>query len=440
MSQSHYVAYALMAVPLAFLGLPLYVYVPATYADLPGIGLAVVGTALFAARLLDLFTDPIVGIVSDRLRQRVHPLIWVGIGVPAMASGVHLLFNPASDATVWYLLISVSLTFLGWTLIAVPYYALGAEITHQAQPRRLLAFWREAGMLIGALLALIVAALSVDSALSAMSEILLWLLPISAIALMIPARHAKPQLASTDLGRRSLKQLWQHVSHPMRRLLSLHFINALAAGIPATLFLLYTDNVLHISQQAGGLLLLMYFLAGILSLPLWSAIAERYGSLQTWRIALSVAALCFLPAAFLGPGDTYLFALVCLLTGATLGADIALPASIQAHLANTASDTTQQPQQGMSFGLWGMTGKLALACAVGITFPLLSLAPTEHAQAQYLPWLYALLPVVLKVCAIALLSTSMNLFTGKGEDDAQEIDHEENTRNHPIDHARFERV
>ena len=35
--------YALPAVPLAFLGLPLYVYLPAHYAALPGIGLAAVG-------------------------------------------------------------------------------------------------------------------------------------------------------------------------------------------------------------------------------------------------------------------------------------------------------------------------------------------------------------------------------------------------------------
>ena len=51
-------AYALPAVALAFLGLPLYVYLPAHYAELPGIGLAAVGAVLLFARLLDLLTDP----------------------------------------------------------------------------------------------------------------------------------------------------------------------------------------------------------------------------------------------------------------------------------------------------------------------------------------------------------------------------------------------
>ena len=50
-------AYALPAVSLAFLGLPLYVYLPAHYAALPGVGLAAVGVVLLVARLLDLLTD-----------------------------------------------------------------------------------------------------------------------------------------------------------------------------------------------------------------------------------------------------------------------------------------------------------------------------------------------------------------------------------------------
>ena len=46
--------YALPAIPLAFLGLPLYVYLPAHYADLPGLGLAAVGAVLLARPLLPL--------------------------------------------------------------------------------------------------------------------------------------------------------------------------------------------------------------------------------------------------------------------------------------------------------------------------------------------------------------------------------------------------
>ena len=55
LSRQHLAAYALLAVPLAFLGLPLYVYLPAQYAAMPEIGLALSGLVLMGARLLDLF-------------------------------------------------------------------------------------------------------------------------------------------------------------------------------------------------------------------------------------------------------------------------------------------------------------------------------------------------------------------------------------------------
>ncbi len=65
--------YAVPAIPLAFLGLPLYVYLPAHYAGLPGLGLAAVGVVLLLARLLDLVTDPLVGLLSDRSRPYLRP-------------------------------------------------------------------------------------------------------------------------------------------------------------------------------------------------------------------------------------------------------------------------------------------------------------------------------------------------------------------------------
>lgn len=75
-------AYAAPAVPLAFLGLPLYVYLPAHYAALPGIGLAAVGGVLLLARLIDLVTDPLVGLLSDRLRPHLRPQWLMLPGVP----------------------------------------------------------------------------------------------------------------------------------------------------------------------------------------------------------------------------------------------------------------------------------------------------------------------------------------------------------------------
>lgn len=399
--------YALPAVPLAFLGLPLYVYLPAHYAALPAIGLGMVGLVLFAARLLDLVTDPLVGVLADRSRQRLRPQWLMSLGGALMALGVWWLFRPGQDAGALYLFASLSLTYLGWTLLAIPYYALGAELGAERGQTRVSA-WREGGMIAGTLAALVLpTALAAADALAVSAAALLWLLPPALLAIWLvraPSGHAGAAPASHLLA------MWRQTSRPARQLLGIHLLNTLAGGTAATLFVLYTRDVLGLDQAGGGLLLLLYFAAGLLALPLWVMLARRIGRVRAWRAAMLFAALGFVPAAFLGPGDALAFALVCVLTGATLGADIALPAAVQGAIVVDESRVQARPRGGALFGLWGMAGKLALALSAGLALPLLALLSqplTGWSAAEVTPWLYAGLPVLIKLGAVAALRRSV---------------------------------
>ena len=59
-------AHGILGLPLAIIGYPLAIWIPAHYAGSLGIGLATVGTILMLARLTDVLTDPIMGEISDR--------------------------------------------------------------------------------------------------------------------------------------------------------------------------------------------------------------------------------------------------------------------------------------------------------------------------------------------------------------------------------------
>ena len=63
-------AYGLMAMPLAFAALPLYVHVPRFYAERGGIALSLLGALLLGTRLLDALVDPWLGGWADRLPRR----------------------------------------------------------------------------------------------------------------------------------------------------------------------------------------------------------------------------------------------------------------------------------------------------------------------------------------------------------------------------------
>jgi Na+/melibiose symporter-like transporter len=182
-------------------------------------------------------------------------------------------------------------------------------------------------------------------------------------------------------------------------LLLAYAVNACANALPATLFLLYVEHRLG-APQAAGTLLLTYFIFGIAALPLWLWLAGCIGAARSWRISLYVACAGFVPAMFLGAGDVWLFVAVCAATGACLGADLALPASLQAEVAH------RHGHAGALFAAWGMASKLALALAAGVALPLLSLSGFEaRANDDTLPLalLYAAAPIPIKLIAARLI-------------------------------------
>ena len=110
----------------------------------------------------------------------------------------------------------------------------------------------------------------------------------------------------------------------------------------------------------------------------------------------------------LEPGNLWGFAAICLLSGLSVVADVALPASIQADIAQDLSHKNGAVS-GLLFALWGMLTKFALALAVGLALPTLGWLGWESQSAlslQGLLWLYAGVPVALKLVALYWLRTA----------------------------------
>src|SRR5258705_2160790 len=95
-------AYSLPGLPIAALGLPLAVHLPNFYAVEIGLGYGVAGGVFLLARFLDIFLDPVMGVVSDRTRTRWgRRRIWMALSVPIMVIASVMLFMPSAGAT-WH--------------------------------------------------------------------------------------------------------------------------------------------------------------------------------------------------------------------------------------------------------------------------------------------------------------------------------------------------
>jgi GPH family glycoside/pentoside/hexuronide:cation symporter len=138
------VTYALPSLVSSVAALPLVLFVPAFYADDLGVPLAAVGLAIAASRLLDVVTDPLIGIASDRLGLawgRRKP--WIVLGTPLFAVSLWQLFVPGTEASVGSLLGWSALLYLGFTMIDLPHKAWGAELSSDYDERSRITSWRE---------------------------------------------------------------------------------------------------------------------------------------------------------------------------------------------------------------------------------------------------------------------------------------------------------
>ncbi|MEO0994069.1 MAG: MFS transporter, partial [Pseudomonadota bacterium] len=152
-----HLGYALPAIPLAALYLPLFTYVTPFYAAERGVDLAVLGLAWIAIRMFDAVSDPAVGWLSDRTSGRWgRRRVWLAASVPVIAVATWQAFVPPEDAGIGHAALWLFVLTLGWTMAQTPYAAWGAELETGYAARTRVTAWREALVLVGTLVATLV--------------------------------------------------------------------------------------------------------------------------------------------------------------------------------------------------------------------------------------------------------------------------------------------
>jgi glycoside/pentoside/hexuronide:cation symporter, GPH family len=398
--------------------IPLFVLLPPLYADTLGIGLTATGLALFFARAFDLLSDPFIGYLSDRLETRWggrKPLIFCGTILGAI--GALFVLTPADGAGVWYLGLWAIVLYLGWTLISIPYLAWGATLSGDYQGRARVTSVREGFTLLGILAAgavpAIAAAFGYDERAS-LAFIAWGAIGIGVVLFTLLLTRVADPPRQGDVARRDAISIQQILvgmiaNKPFRLLIASWLLNSLANGIPAVLFILFMKHVLSASDIERGVLTFVYFLAGVLGIPFWLWLSGRIGKHRAWCAAMILACAAFAVVPTLASGDIAPFAIICIVTGIALGADMALPPAIQADVAEYDYLRSGRDATGSLFAVWGMVVKLAFALSVVIAFPTLDALgfdpdlPAAENNLLALAVIYSVVPIVFKTGAILLV-------------------------------------
>ncbi|MDK9703376.1 MAG: MFS transporter [Sulfuritalea sp.] len=412
-------AYGALGFPLAFAALPLYVHVPKLYADSVGLPLALVGAVLLLTRFADALIDPLLGQWSDRLGNRRR---LIAFALPLLGLGLATLLAPPADGGVSglaWLVLSLSLTFIGFSLATINYHAWGAEIGETPQERVGVTAAREMFALAGVVVAAALPSLLAKDVATAMQHLGWVFIPVLALAALAtfagapaatPSRDATPGLPLSAV----------FADPRFRRLLAVLATGGIASAIPATLVLFFIADVLQLPEWQG-LFLVIYFVCGGLALPGWVALARRYGKVRTWLASMVLAIASFVWAFLLDAGDGFAFALICAASGAALGAELALPPALLADLlADGRRKGRAAAGAGAYFGVWNFVNKFNLALAAGIALPLVALfgykvgaGDTASQGLLALAATYALLPAAIKVVSLLLLWRWRHHFEGR---------------------------
>ena len=115
------------------------ILLPAFYTDVFGLAPAVMGTMFLAVRLLDTVTDPIMGMVADNTNTKwgkFRPyLLWFAIPFSVVFVLTFITPDFSENGKLAYAYLTYAALMVLYTVVNIPYCALGGVITSDSQER-----------------------------------------------------------------------------------------------------------------------------------------------------------------------------------------------------------------------------------------------------------------------------------------------------------------
>lgn len=399
--------YALPALPLSFLFVPLTALLPAFYAQELGLSLAAVGGFLLVSRLFDVIIDPVLGRWSDNTRTsfgRRRP--WMIVGTPITMFGAWLIFMPPQGADGWHLLIASATIYLGASILGLAYSAWGAEIVDTYHGRSKLAGYREAANVLGIVIASAVPAITAAQGhnidrytMSVMGWAVIIMVPVTVAAALRfipepqrPAKQAMPWFST---------MITVFKNKPFALLCAAYFVMNIGASITNTTLIFFISHYLGQPDLIGPVLLTS-FASVLIGVPFWVWISRRIGKHRAAGISLLIGiCLSGLLAMQLRPGDGWLFVALMGLLGAVSAAFLTLPLGIVGDIIDYDTLRTGESRGGLYFGVWSFFQNVSPALAIGVTLPALQYfgfsaqGDNTPEALQALKYIYCLAPVPL---------------------------------------------
>ena len=415
-------AWALPSLVLSLTMVPVNAVLPTLYAQHAQVSVAAIGTIFLLRSMYDAVSDQVIGFLSDRTRTRIGArLPWIISGAVVTIVGMLMLFRIPPDAGVVYFTIWTLVFFTGATMIGIPYFAWGNELTSDYdESSRVFAF---KGFFdnVGSMLFSVIPIAAVFFGIMATTEYtpdMVWMLGMIVLVAMpvtiIGAFFLAPRGHVTKTPRTTLLQLFRSVkgNRPFQRFITAYLIAGTGYGFFVALIYPFISSYLQISE-AFPMILLVTTICGLAGVPLWIRIVYRLGKHRAWAWGWLFNSIVLVPLIWVEPGESAIIptAILMGLYGLTNGVSAIAPFSILGDVVDYDRLKTGVDRGGNYFAfmmfavkMLGSTGGLALI-VLGAVFgyELAEGSVNTHFANMGMLYMFILAPGIFQLGSIPLI-------------------------------------
>ena len=373
------VAYASPCIVTLCLFAPINI-VQGIYAKHYGVALTTIASIILISRLFDAFSDPVIGMLSDRYYVRFgsrKPFCILGAGLLAFSS-LFLYIPPETVSSTYFLVWSIAF-YAAFTFFEVPHITWGGELASCSNEKTKIYSLRTMASYIGLALFYCLPLFPIFETTDVTPETLKWSV-LLAISLMFPlmifcvykAPDGKSKSNRKAIETISIRSNIRVVlgNKPLCVLLTSYLFLGMSSGMWYGLIFIYVDVYLGLGEEFTKVFLVA-FLVGVCAAGVWYKVGGWFGR----KTALILSCLCaiasYLITGWLTPPQSSFIALLLVKILSTVsfsGQDI-LTKSILSDIADYGRWKYSVNRGGTYFSLYTFASKanMAIGAAIGLT-------------------------------------------------------------------------
>ncbi len=360
--------------------------------DVAGVQPGLAGLVILMGKVWDAINDPLIGWLSDRTHSplgRRYPWMLYGAIPLGISCALLWVILPTQNQHLLFIYYSaiVFLFYLAFTVVLLPYSALGAELTKDYDERTHLISFRSSFSIGGSIFSLILARIILTTIDNPQNKYFILGLICSIIAVLMVyicywgTRHHYFQVIpqkSALTAPSSLPILQQFKialqNRPFLAVIGIYLCSWLSVQMIAAILPYFVVNCLQLSEKHFTQMALTVQGTALIAMFFWSPLSHRWGKKTVYCMGIPLTIIAEAGLFFLQPGQVVGLYGLGILAGIGIATAYLIPWSMLPDVVDLDELQTGERREGIFYGLAVQLQKMGIAISVFMVGKLLEIS------------------------------------------------------------------